>query len=331
VSQFALGEDAARFGVVSFNHMATLRVNISHNATEINAGIDEMTASGLTLISSGFDMARQLFADQARVNATKVALLLSDGVGGPGAPAAAALLKGDNVTVFAWGFGGANLANLELLATDPSMAVLGTNLTDLASYLAPLQAAVCAEPPPSLPPTPPSPPPPPPPPAPAPCSDSCTDVVGPFANIPAGPSTCAAASVAIPAFKDLCDGGFNANWPGLGTCQQSCADVGHNYADPPCCTSQPPPCEITKEGCPPPPPPPPCENTKEGCPPPPPPRPRFDCCTKEVCEWCCKYERLDCRPPSPPPPPPPPKPTKSCPLTCDQCAPPLGFVKVYFI
>ena len=172
---------------------APLRVNISHNATEINAGIDEMTASGNTLISSGFDMARQLFADQARVNATKVALLLSDGVGGPGAPAAAALLKGDNVTVFAWGFGGANLANLELLATDPSMAVLGTNLTDLASYLAPLQAAVCAEPPPSLPPTP---------------------------------------------------------------------------------------------------------------PPPPPPRPRFDCYTKEVCEWCCKYERLDCRPPSPPPPPP---------------------------
>jgi hypothetical protein len=220
VSLFALGEDAARFGVVSFNHMATLRVNISHNATEINAGIDEMTASGNTLISSGFDMARQLFADQARVNATKVALLLSDGRGGPGAPAAAALLKGDNVTVFAWGFGGANLANLELLATDPSMAVLGTNLTDLASYLAPLQAAVCAEPPPSLPPTP---------------------------------------------------------------------------------------------------------------PPPPPPRPRFDCYTKEVCEWCCKYERLDCRPPSPPPPPPPPKPTKSCPLTCDQCAPPLGFVQVHFI
>ena len=171
MSQFALGEDAARFGVVSFNHVATLRVNISHNATEINAGIDEMTAGGGTLISSGFDMARQLFADQARVNATKVALLLSDGVGGPGAPAAAALLKGDNVTVFAWGFGGANLANLELLATDPSMAVLGTSLTDLASYLAPLQAAVCAGPPPSLPPTPPSPPPPPPPPPP-PCENT---------------------------------------------------------------------------------------------------------------------------------------------------------------
>ena len=157
MSHYTLGEDAARFGVVSFNHLATLRVNFSHNAAEIDAGIDEMTASGSTSISSGFLMTRQLFADHARVNATKIVLLLSDGQDG-GAVAAAALVKGDNVTVFAWGFGGANLVQLEQLASDPSKAVLGTNLTDLASYLEPLQAAVCAVPPPSLPP--PSPPPP---------------------------------------------------------------------------------------------------------------------------------------------------------------------------
>ena len=159
MSHYTLGEDAARFGVVSFNHLATLRVNFSHNAAEIDAGIDEMTASGSTSISSGFLMTRQLFADHARVNATKIVLLLSDGQDG-GAVAAAALVKGDNVTVFAWGFGGANLVQLEQLASDPSKAVLGTDLSDLTSYLAPLQAAVCALPPPSLPPSPPSPPPP---------------------------------------------------------------------------------------------------------------------------------------------------------------------------
>ena len=78
------------------------------------------------------------------------------------------------------------------------------------------------------------PPPSPPPPSP-PCSDSCTDVVGPFFH-PELP-TCAAASVApgLP-FGSLCDG----NWPASVTCQQTCADVGHNYADPPCCTSRPP-------------------------------------------------------------------------------------------
>ena len=159
MSHYTLGEDAARFGVVSFNHLATLRVNFSHNAAEIDAGIDEMTASGSTSISSGFLMTRQLFADHARVNATKIVLLLSDGQDG-GAVAAAALVKGDNVTVFAWGFGGANLVQLEQLASDPSKAVLGTDLSDLTSYLAPLQAAVCALPPPSLPPSPPTPPPP---------------------------------------------------------------------------------------------------------------------------------------------------------------------------
>jgi hypothetical protein len=159
VSHYTLGDDAARFGVVSFNDLATLRVNLTHNAAEIDAGIDEMTASGLTSISSGFLMTRQLFADHARVNATKIALLLSDGQDG-GAVAAAALVKGDHVTVFAWGFGGAHMAELQQLASDPSKAVLGTNLFDLTSYLAPLQAAVCALPPPSLPPSPPPPPPP---------------------------------------------------------------------------------------------------------------------------------------------------------------------------
>jgi hypothetical protein len=80
-------------------------------------------------------------------------------------------------------------------------------------------------------------------PLPPPCSDSCTDVVGPFANNPATP-TCAAASVLFGRmlFGRLCDGEIlnSNNWPASVTCQQSCADVGHNYADPPCCTSQPP-------------------------------------------------------------------------------------------
>ena len=155
--------DAARFGVVSFASSATLRVDISTNATEINAGIDELVAGGGTMISAGFNMARQLFDQQARANATKIALLISDGYGDAGAVAAANLLKADNVTVFAWGFGGANLAQLQLLASDPSFAVLGSDLADLTSYLASLQATLCALPPPSLPPSPPSLPPPSPP------------------------------------------------------------------------------------------------------------------------------------------------------------------------
>eukprot|EP00964_Phaeocystis_antarctica_P022306 scaffold12373_cov58-Phaeocystis_antarctica.AAC.1 len=115
VSQYALGEYAARFSVVSFAADATTRVPWSYDAAVINAGIDEMSADGKTSISDGFEAVRQLFVDYGRVGATKVVLLLSDGEqtvdAAPGKTLletvvdAAALVKGDGVTVFAWGFG----------------------------------------------------------------------------------------------------------------------------------------------------------------------------------------------------------------------------------
>ena len=73
---------------------------------------------------------------------------------------AAARVKGDDVTVFGWGFGQANLTTLQRVATDPSKAVFVTTVTELSnySYIASLEAAVCDEsPPPSLPPSPPPP------------------------------------------------------------------------------------------------------------------------------------------------------------------------------
>ena len=79
VSEYSLGEDAARFAVVSFAKDATTRVEWSYDATEINAGIDQMKPGGYTSISDGFARARQLFADDGRANAAKITLLLSDG------------------------------------------------------------------------------------------------------------------------------------------------------------------------------------------------------------------------------------------------------------
>ena len=79
----------------------------------------------------------------------------------------------------------------------------------------------------------------PPPPAVA-CSDSCTDVISDPLKNGYGLPTCKAArdSYVLP-FEALCNGDmgfFHQNT----ICQQSCADMGFNYADPPCCTSQPP-------------------------------------------------------------------------------------------
>ena len=159
VSQYFLGVDAVRFSVVSFAANATTRVPWSYNAAEINAGIDEMSANGKTSISDGFEAARQLFANNVRVGATKIVLLVSDGEqtvdAAPGktlletAVDAAALVKGDGVTVFAWGFGNKlSLATLEQIATDSSKALLAQNVAELTSSLGLLEAAACNESPP---------------------------------------------------------------------------------------------------------------------------------------------------------------------------------------
>ena len=79
VSQYYLGEDAARFAVVSFAADATTRVPWSHNAAEINAGIDQMSADGKTSISDGIKAAQQLLYTSGRKQATKVVLIVSDG------------------------------------------------------------------------------------------------------------------------------------------------------------------------------------------------------------------------------------------------------------
>jgi len=181
VSDYFLGEDAARFSVVSFAENATTRVPWSYDAAVINAGINSMTADGKTSISDGFEAARQLFADDDRVGATKIVLFLSDGEqtvdAAPGktplqtAIDAAALVKGNGVTVFAWGFGNKlSLETLEQIATDSSKALLVQSINELEKYLEGLEATVCNESPPLSPP-PPSPPPPspsPPPPSPSP-------------------------------------------------------------------------------------------------------------------------------------------------------------------
>eukprot|EP00964_Phaeocystis_antarctica_P116350 scaffold80291_cov57-Phaeocystis_antarctica.AAC.1 len=154
VSQYSLGEDASRFSVVSFAVNATLRVPWSYDAAEINAGIDQMTPDGPSSISDGFEAVRHLFANDPRENAAKVVLLLTDSEqtidAAPGktllqtAVDAAALVKDQGATVFAWGFGDSlSSSTLELIATDPSKAVLAQNIAELRNYLAELEAAVC--------------------------------------------------------------------------------------------------------------------------------------------------------------------------------------------
>merc|ERR1719424_1622770 len=178
VNQYSLGEDAARFSVVSFAANARTRVPWSYDAAVINGGIDSMTANGKTSISDGFEAAGQLFVS-GRESATKIVLLFSDGGqtvdAAPGktlletAVDAAALVKGSGVTVFAWGFGNKlKSSTLEQIATDSSKALLVQDLDELDDYLEGLEGTICNESPPSPPSPPPMPPPSPSPPSPSP-------------------------------------------------------------------------------------------------------------------------------------------------------------------
>ena len=154
VNQYALGTDAARFSLVSFAENATTRVAWSTNDVEINAGIDQMVADGKTSISDGLEAAGQLFTNDSRVGATKVVLLVSDGEQTVDAAPfktpeqtaidAAALVKGDGATVFAWGFGNkvSLSATLEQIATDSSKALVARDLAELTNYLGWLKVAV---------------------------------------------------------------------------------------------------------------------------------------------------------------------------------------------
>ena len=145
VSLYALGEDAARFAVVSFAADATTRVTWSYDASAINAGIDQMSADGKTSISDGLEAAGQLFAS-SRPGATKIVLLVSDGEqtvdAAPGktlletAVDASAVVKGLGATVFAWGFGvKVSSMTVQQIATDSSKAIVARDIAELTNYL----------------------------------------------------------------------------------------------------------------------------------------------------------------------------------------------------
>ena len=158
VNHYYLGLDAVRFSVVSFQSVATTRVVWSTVQSEIDLAIDQLAPSGLTSISGGFEAAGVLF-DSARADASKVLLLFSDGEQStdkaPGktyletAVDAATAVKATDVRVFAWGFGSAEwlqsvtLSTLQALATDPTQAILVSDMTELSDHLGDLQTAIC--------------------------------------------------------------------------------------------------------------------------------------------------------------------------------------------
>jgi len=74
-----LGENDAKFGVISFATDAVKRTSFMANAAIIDSAIDDMVAEGWTSISDGLYAAGEMFAADHRPGATKIVLTLSDG------------------------------------------------------------------------------------------------------------------------------------------------------------------------------------------------------------------------------------------------------------
>jgi uncharacterized protein YegL len=163
--------------VVTFADDATVLSNLSSNSSVTDASLSQYTTGGMTSISDGLTMARNVLDGPGNRAATanRVIMLLSDGqqtVDGDDntAIAIASHLKATgNLSIFAVGFGGAVEMTLQAIASAPAdqYAFLGQNIQEVEAYFAETFCSLAMSPrpppsPPALPPPslpPPSPPP----------------------------------------------------------------------------------------------------------------------------------------------------------------------------
>jgi len=149
VSNFALSDDAARFSLVSFGHTAATKSTLTSNTTALLVPRGDQGAA--TNIAGALTASRQtlLTGDGARVAATKVMLLLTDGdhTVGPvsAAVAVAAGVKAAGIQLFAIGFGDANANNLESMASSPaaSYAFLTHNISGVLARTSAIASLAC--------------------------------------------------------------------------------------------------------------------------------------------------------------------------------------------
>ena len=131
------GSGGARVGVVTFARDATVLTPLTGSMGAVDAALDAYATGGGTSISDGLAEAlAQLDGASGRPGALRVVVLLSDGkqtVDGDDATAIAqahVLKTAGAVDLFAVGFGSADAATIEAIASEPpsQFAFIGANL-----------------------------------------------------------------------------------------------------------------------------------------------------------------------------------------------------------
>jgi Mg-chelatase subunit ChlD/DNA-directed RNA polymerase subunit RPC12/RpoP len=96
-----------RIGLISFSNYAQMLVKLDNNSKNLKEGINKLYPKGATAMGDGILIATQSLSEEARPDAQKIIVLLSDGMSNMGEHPllAAGIARENDVTIFSVGYG----------------------------------------------------------------------------------------------------------------------------------------------------------------------------------------------------------------------------------
>ena len=96
-----------RIGLISFSNYAQMLVKLDNNSKNLKEGINKLYPKGATAMGDGILIATQSLSEDARPDAKKIIILLSDGTSNAGLHplSAAGIARENDVTIFSVGYG----------------------------------------------------------------------------------------------------------------------------------------------------------------------------------------------------------------------------------
>ena len=151
VAEFDIGDQATRFGVVTFSSSSNIHLDISLSAhTSLSALQTAILAlsyhQGSTSMGAAMDFARNNAFTDARVDVAKIAILITDGKPTDSPYQAAINLRSSGVTIFCIGIGsGIDRTVLEAISTVPQYTTTVASFNLLAAIKSEMANDTCAD------------------------------------------------------------------------------------------------------------------------------------------------------------------------------------------
>ena len=144
-----IGPDKTRVGLLHYTHNAWVEFNFLDNPTSVQNEIDAIYYRGRwggtntgEAIEKAYD---RIIKDRTRAGATVIMIVVTDGESRDEVTDASNNMRGHGITMFAVGYAGANVAELETIANDPDTehVFVGETASDLLAMVNSLTEMVC--------------------------------------------------------------------------------------------------------------------------------------------------------------------------------------------